>query len=85
VESDQIRHRKADPDNLHHVGAPMPGKVFRIVVNVGDVVKAGDILLSTEAMKMETNVKAQKGGVVAEVLVREGTQVDQNELLMILE
>jgi pyruvate carboxylase len=36
-------------------------------------------------MKMETNVKAQKGGVVAEVLVREGTQVDQNELLMILE
>jgi pyruvate carboxylase len=85
VESEQVRHRRADPDNLHHVGAPMPGKVFRVMVNVGDVVKTGDILLSTEAMKMETNVKAQKGGVVAEILVAEGIQVDQNELLMILE
>ncbi|APG26083.1 MULTISPECIES: pyruvate carboxylase [Syntrophotalea] len=85
VADDQIKHRKADPDNLHHVGAPMPGKVFRILVDVGCVVKKGDILLSTEAMKMETNVKAEKDGVVAEILIREGTQVEQGELLLILE
>lgn len=85
VSSDQVKHRKADPDNLHHVGAPMPGKVFRIMVNVGDVIKSGDILLSTEAMKMETNVKAEKDGVVAEILVKEGGQVEQGELLLILE
>jgi pyruvate carboxylase len=85
VATDQIKHRKADPDNLHHVGAPMPGKVFRIMVNIGDVVKVGDVLLSTEAMKMETNVKAEKDGVVAEILVKEGIQVEQGELLLILE
>jgi pyruvate carboxylase len=85
VATDQIKHRKADPDNLHHVGAPMPGKVFRIMVNIGDVVKGGDVLLSTEAMKMETNVKADKDGVVADILVKEGTQVEQGELLLILE
>ena len=65
--------------------SPMPGKVFRVLVNVGDKVKEGDVLLSTEAMKMETNVKAQKDGVVAEILVSEGTQVEQGELLLILE
>jgi pyruvate carboxylase len=85
VESTVIAHRKADPDNLHHVGAPMPGKVFRITVNVGDRVKIGDVLLSTEAMKMETNVKAEKDGVVAEILVKEGLQVAQGQLLLILE
>jgi pyruvate carboxylase len=83
--TDVVTHRKADPDNLHHVGSPMPGKVFRVLVNVGDKVKEGDVLLSTEAMKMETNVKAQKDGVVAEILVSEGTQVEQGELLLILE
>ncbi len=85
AESDVVTHRKADPDNLHHVGAPMPGKVFRILVNVGDKVKAGDVLLSTEAMKMETNVKAEKDGVISEILVSEGARVEQGELLLILE
>ncbi len=85
VESDMVTHRKADPDNLHHVGAPMPGKVFRILVNAGDEVKEGDTLLATEAMKMETNVKAAKDGVVSEVLVFEGMQVEAGELLVILD
>lgn len=85
VNSEEITHRKADPDNLHHVGAPMPGKVFRILVNVGDEIKAGDVLLSTEAMKMETNVKAPKDGVVSEILVAEGIQVETGELLVILD
>ncbi len=85
ADSDMITHRKADPDNLHHVGAPMPGKVFRILVNVGDVIKAGDVLLSTEAMKMETNVKAAKDGVVSEVVAVEGMQVETGELLIILD
>ncbi len=85
VNSEEIVHRKADPDNLHHVGAPMPGKVFRVLVNVGDEIKVGDVLLSTEAMKMETNVKAPKDGVVSEILVAEGIQVEKGELLVILD
>ncbi|WP_225072345.1 pyruvate carboxylase [Desulfuromonas sp. CSMB_57] len=85
VGTETLQHRKADPDNLHHVGAPMAGKVFRIMVNIGDKVKTGDILLSTEAMKMETNVKAPRDGVVSEIFVKEGARAEQGELLVVLE
>ena len=85
VKSDDASQRKADPANHHEVGAPMPGKVFRINVKVGDAVKAGDTLLATEAMKMETNIKAKEDGVVKEILYKEGQQVPQGALLMVLE
>jgi pyruvate carboxylase len=62
----------------------MPGKIFKLLVNVGDEVKAGETLLSTEAMKMETNVKAKEDGVVKEVLFKEGDQVQQGDLLVLL-
>ena len=76
---------KADPDDQKQVGAPMPGKIFKMNVAVGDKVKEGDTLLSTEAMKMETNVKAKKDGIVKEILVNEGDQVGQDDLLLTLE
>ena len=63
----------------------MPGKVFKIQVNVGDEVKAGDTLLSTEAMKMETNIKAKEDGTVKKILFQEGDQVQQEDLLVELE
>jgi len=84
VESDVAEHRKADPDDAKQVGAPMPGKIFKLLVNVGDEVKAGETLLSTEAMKMETNVKAKEDGVVKEVLFKEGDQVQQGDLLVVI-
>ncbi|WP_027715782.1 pyruvate carboxylase [Desulfuromonas sp. TF] len=80
-----VSHAKADPDDFKEVGAPMPGKIFKVLVAVGDQVKEGDILLSTEAMKMETNVKAKKEGVVREILFKEGDQVNQGDLLVVLE
>jgi pyruvate carboxylase len=85
VKSDEASQRKADPANHHEVGAPMPGKVFRINVKVGDAVKAGDTLLATEAMKMETNIKAKEDGIVKEIIYKEGQQVPQGALLMVLE
>ena len=72
VKSDESAHRKADPDNSKEIGAPMPGKVFKLMVSVGDEVKAGDTLLSTEAMKMETNIKAKEDGKVKDILFKEG-------------
>jgi pyruvate carboxylase len=80
-----VSHAKADPDDFKEVGAPMPGKIFKVLVAVGDQVKEGDILLSTEAMKMGTNVKAKKEGVVREILFKEGDQVNQGDLLVVLE
>ena len=85
VKRDESAHRKADAGNPKEVGAPMPGKVFKILVNVGDEVKAGDTLLSTEAMKMETNVKAREDGKIVDIFFKEGAQVQQGDLLVIIE
>lgn len=85
VETEGSASVKADPDDPKQVGAPMPGKVFKLLVAVGDDIKEGDTLLSTEAMKMETNVKAKKSGVVKEVLFAEGDQVGQDDLLVVFE
>ncbi|WP_292015899.1 pyruvate carboxylase, partial [Mesorhizobium sp.] len=74
--------RKAEPGNEAHVGAPMPGVVSALAVAAGQAVKAGDVLLSIEAMKMETALHAERDGVVAEVLVRAGDQIDAKDLLI---
>ncbi len=73
---------KADKGDARQVGAPMPGKVLKLAVKPGDQVKAGDVLLVTEAMKMETSVKARADGTVAEVRVKEGGQVEKEDLLL---
>lgn len=85
AESDETSHEKADPNNPKHVGAPMPGKVFKIMAIIGEKVSAGDTLLTTEAMKMESNVKAKVDGVVAEIRFAEGDHVEQGDLLLLLE
>ncbi len=85
VETDESSHVKADPENGKEIGAPMPGKIFKMMVNAGDEVKEGDVLLVTEAMKMETNVKAKKDGVIKELVFGEGDQVDQGDLLVVFE
>ena len=85
AETDDISHEKADPANIKHVGAPMPGKVFKLLASVGEKISAGDTLLTTEAMKMETNVKAKVDGVVAEIRFDEGDPVGQGDLLVVLE
>ncbi|GAB4171949.1 MAG: pyruvate carboxylase [Geothermobacteraceae bacterium] len=84
VESEGASRPKADPADEHQVGAPMPGKVFKLAIAVGDKVKEGDVLLSTEAMKMETNVKSPMSAEIKEILVQEGDQVDQGDLLVVL-
>jgi pyruvate carboxylase len=75
---------KADRGNPGHVGAPMPGKVIKVNVKPGDEVKAGTVLVVTEAMKMETNVKAKADCRVAEVRYKEGDKVEKEDLLVVL-
>ncbi len=77
--------RKADADNEAHVGAPMPGVVSAVAAKAGQAVKAGDVLLSIEAMKMETALHAERDGVIAEVLVQPGMQIDAKDLLVVFE
>jgi pyruvate carboxylase len=75
--------RKAEPGNEAHVGAPMPGVVSTLAVSAGQTVKAGDVLLSIEAMKMETALHAERDGAIAEVLVKAGDQIDAKDLLVV--
>jgi pyruvate carboxylase len=75
--------RKAEPGSDIHVGAPMPGVISTVAVAAGQAVKAGDVLLSIEAMKMETALHAERDGVIAEVLVRTGDQIDAKDLLVV--
>ncbi len=75
--------RKAEEGNALHVAAPMPGVVSTLAVHSGQAVKAGDVLLSIEAMKMETALHAERDGTIAEVLVKAGAQIDAKDLLLV--
>lgn len=81
---DDAARPKADPANPAHVGAPMPGKLVKLLVKPGDEVKAGAVLAVTEAMKMETSVKARADGRVAEVRFPEGAKLEKGDLLLVM-
>ncbi len=76
---------KAEVGNANHIGAPMPGVVASVGVKPGDSVKTGDLLLTIEAMKMETGLHAERDAVVKAVHVQAGGQIDAKDLLVELE
>lgn len=84
VQSDETVRIKADKSNPCHIAAPMPGKVLKVNVKAGDAIKAGDVLMVTEAMKMETNIKAKADGAVADVKFKEGEKVEKEDLVIIV-
>jgi len=85
LEATLHKHPKADPDEPDHVAAPMPGKVSNVAVSKGNAVKAGQRLLSIEAMKMETAVYCPRDAKVKDVLVKTGSAVSAGDLLVVLE
>ncbi|WP_158813051.1 pyruvate carboxylase [Methylocapsa sp. S129] len=76
--------RKAEEGNDSHVAAPMPGAISTISVKSGQQVKAGDVLLTMEAMKMETALHAPLDGVVSQILISPGQPVDAKDLLIVM-
>ena len=66
------------------VTAPMPGKILDIKVKKGDRVKAGDVLIILEAMKMENEVVAPKDGVIEDIKVNVGDTVDRGAVLVVI-
>jgi len=77
--------RKAEAGNPKHVGAPMPGTIGTVPAHPGLKLARGDTLLTLEAMKMETTVRAEQDGVVKEVLAKTGLAVDAKDLLIVFE
>jgi pyruvate carboxylase len=76
---------KADPSHPGHVGAPIPGAVTSIAVELNQQVEKGDRLLVLEAMKMQTTVYAPVSGKVVEKLVHVGQHVEPKDLLLVIE
>ncbi len=64
------------------VSAPLPGTVTKILVQPGQAVKAGDTVLTMEAMKMENNITAETDGTVKAILVQQGAQVQSGDALI---
>lgn len=85
LEGDSLAALKADPTNVKHVGASMPGMIVSIAVNPGDTVKKGQKLFSLEAMKMESTINAETDGTVAQVHIKPGNQVQTGDLVVTFE
>ena len=66
------------------ITAPMPGNILRIEVTNGAAVKAGQILVILEAMKMENEILAPRDGTVAQILVQKGSTVETGSPLVVL-
>jgi biotin carboxyl carrier protein len=73
----------------HHgeniIRSPMPGKVVKILVKVGDEVEQGQTVIIVSAMKMESEFKAGKAGKVIEIPVKEGDTIDGNQVMVVIE
>ncbi|MCW9039545.1 MAG: pyruvate carboxylase subunit B, partial [Rhodospirillales bacterium] len=83
--ADKVEKRsKAEDGNPDHVPAPMPGMIASLAVSEGQAVKPGDLLLTIEAMKMETAIHADRAGTVTRIVLPAGTQVDAKDLLIII-
>lgn len=87
AESRYIRSR--DNASGHHasniIRSPMPGKIVKILVAVGDAVEVGQTVIIVSAMKMESEFKATKPGIIKTIAVAEGDTVDGNQILVEIE
>jgi biotin carboxyl carrier protein len=74
-------HGAVQAEGRQQILAPMPGKVVRLLVQVGDQVEAGQGLLVVEAMKMQNEVRSPKTGTVERLMAKEGQPVNAGEVL----
>lgn len=66
------------------VSAPMPGNIIRVDIKEGDKVKAGQVLVILEAMKMENEIVAPKDGTVAQIVTSKGAVVETGSPLVVI-
>jgi biotin carboxyl carrier protein len=76
---------KAHGDDTARIIAPMPGKVVRVLVAVGDQVAAGAGIIVVEAMKMQNEMKSPKAGTVVALNIQTGATVNGGDVLAVIE
>lgn len=82
IQSTIVHRKKAEPTDKNQYGATMSGSVLQVLVKKGDHVKKGDVLMITEAMKMETAIEARFDGVVDHLYVHPGETIQSGDLLI---
>lgn len=75
----------AAPSGGKKVVSPLPGSIIKVMVQEGQAVKRGDVLLQLESMKMANDVAAECDGTVKQIAVTAGQSVMQDDLLIVLE
>lgn len=87
AESRYLRNRTGSGQliSVNTIMSPMPGKVVKIPVIVGELVKKGDTLITISAMKMESEYKSPMDGTIAIIHVTEGSTVEANQVLIVIE
>jgi biotin carboxyl carrier protein len=71
--------------NASPLKSPLPGVILEVKVKEGDSVKAGQLLMVLEAMKMENNIDAHKAGVIKSIEKRQGDSVLEGDVLLTIE
>jgi len=82
--ADKGSSKRSKASEPGHVTAAMPGNIVEVLVNEGDSVEAGQAVLVTEAMKMESEIMANIDGTVQEIHVAKGDRVTPGEILMVI-
>jgi len=86
AESKYLKRKKQDDsDDNSFISSPMPGKVVKIPVKLGDTVQAGDTVIIVSAMKMENEYKVKKERIIKEILVKVGDTINEDQPLVIIE
>jgi pyruvate carboxylase len=83
VKVTKIAHRKASAEG--EIGSPLQGKLATVNVKLGDDVKVNTPLFTVEAMKMETTIAAHKAGKIKDIVLKAGTLVEQDDLVIVIE
>ena len=76
---------KADSNNDNEIGAPLQGRLSKVLVKTGQEVKKNEALFIIEAMKMETSVTAVCNSKIKKILLKEGSMVNTDDLIITLD
>ena len=81
---EKVEHVKVDSNDSSHVGAPLQGLLSKVFVKKGQALKKNDPLFVIEAMKMETTITAKENGAINSIILKEGTMVNAEDLVVTL-
>ncbi|MBT6513242.1 MAG: pyruvate carboxylase, partial [Crocinitomicaceae bacterium] len=81
---EKVEHVKVDSNDSSHVGAPLQGLLSKVFVKKGQALKKNDPIFVIEAMKMETTITAKENGAIKSIILKEGTMVNAEDLVVTL-